>query len=322
MILFAAIFSGMLFFFGCLLWVEYMQRSRKQMTRLRRYVGVPAAGVVPPPSRQHRRLADSLMDFIRYIAQHISKLRRVQNFDIMMQRAGLPLLGSEYVVIVLLSALLAASLTMMLVIEPLVAAMVFAAVILTSRIYVHFRIERRRRSFTNQLGDTLNMVSDAMRAGFSFMQAMQLISAEMEDPISGEFKQVLREINFGTTLENALLNMENRMGSLDFDLVVTAVLIQRQVGGNLAQILDTISTTINDRIRMRREILALTAQGRMSGWILAALPIAVAAVISFISPHYLQPLLDEKIGHIAIGGAIISIIIGIYVIRRIVDIDV
>jgi tight adherence protein B len=321
MILFAAIFAGMLFFFGCLLWVEYMQRSRKRMTRLRRYAGGQPAGAALP-LKQHRRLADRLMNFIRYVAQHISKLRRAQNFDITMQRAGLPLLGSEYVVIVLLSALLAALFTMMLVLEPFAAGLVFAAVILTSRIYVHFRIERRRRAFTNQLGDTLTMVSNAMRAGFSFMQAMQLISAEMEDPISGEFKQVLREISFGTTLENALLNMGNRMGSPDFDLVVTAVLIQRQVGGNLAQILDTISTTINDRIRMRREILALTAQGRMSGWILAALPIAVAAVLSFISPHYLQPLLDEKIGHIAIGGAIISVLIGIYVIQRIVDIDV
>ena len=103
---------------------------------------------------------------------------------------------------------------------------------------------------------------------------------------------------------------------------MTAVLIQRQVGGNLAQILDTISNTINERIRMRREVMALTAQGRASGWILAGIPVGLAAILSVLNPAYLRPLIEEPIGHIAIGVAIVLEVIGFIVIQRIVDIEI
>ena len=202
------------------------------------------------------------------------------------------------------------------------AAAAFAGLLLLAFAGMHWQIERRRKAFTNQLGDCLTMAANALRAGFSFLQAMELISREMESPIKEEFARVIREMNLGAQMEKALSDMDARVESSDFGLVVTAVLIQRQVGGNLAQILDTISETINDRIRMRREVLALTAQGRMSGWVLAALPIGVAAVLSFINPGYLDPLLEEPVGRMAIAGAVVMEIIGFVVIQRIVDIDV
>lgn len=166
------------------------------------------------------------------------------------------------------------------------------------------------------------MVANAMRAGFSFLQAMELISKEMEPPISDEFKHVMRDISLGASVERALDDMDKRVGSPDFSLVVTAVLIQQQVGGDLSHILDTISDTIQDRIRMRREVRTLTAQGRMSGWVLAALPIALGAFLAVVNPSYMEPLFTERLGQMAICFAIFLVIIGFIVIQRIVDIDV
>ncbi len=168
----------------------------------------------------------------------------------------------------------------------------------------------------------LTMTSNALRAGFSFMQAVEMISREMDDPIGGEFAEVMREMRLGASLEKALESMSKRVQSKDFELVVTAVLIQRQVGGNLAQILDTISETVEERIRMRREVKSLTAQGRASGVVLAAIPPALAAILSLVNPDYLQPLLTENLGRIAAAGAIVMEIIGFYVINRIVSIEI
>ena len=166
------------------------------------------------------------------------------------------------------------------------------------------------------------MVANAMRSGFSFLQAMELVSKEMEPPISDEFKHVMRDIGLGASVERALDDMDKRVSSPDFSLVVTAVLIQQQVGGDLAHILDTISDTIQDRIRMRREVQTLTAQGRMSGWVLAALPFGLGAFLASVNPSYMEPLFTERIGQMAIGLSVLMVIIGFLVIQKIVDIDV
>ena len=176
--------------------------------------------------------------------------------------------------------------------------------------------------FTDQLQDTLSMVANALRVGFSFMQAFELISREMDAPMGREVQLVVNEVNLGNTLESALDNMQRRVASPDFELVVTAVLIQRQVGGDLASILDTISETIAERVRMRREVMTLTAQGRASGWVLVIIPFALSGVIYVISPGYLDPLLTTEIGHVFIAGAVLLELIGIVVIRRIVDIKI
>ena len=189
-------------------------------------------------------------------------------------------------------------------------------------LYLNMRIQRRQKAFTNQLGDMLEMMANALHSGFSFLQAFELIAREMDDPIGHEAEKTLHEINVGASLEDALTHMQHRVGSPDFELVVTAVLIQRQVGGNLADILNTISDTIQERIRMRREVLALTAQGRMSGIIMALLPVALAGFIAMVSPGYITPLFTETAGRIAIGVAIVMEIMGYLVIKKIVNIKV
>jgi tight adherence protein B len=144
----------------------------------------------------------------------------------------------------------------------------------------------------------------------------------MKPPLSVEFFKTLAEIRLGADTETALLNMERRVQSSDLDLVITAVLIQRQVGGNLAQILDTIAATINDRIKMKREVKTLTAQGRLSGWVLASLPAAIALFATVVSPGYMRPFIDEPVGRLALAVMIVWQLLGFLIIRKIVDIDV
>lgn len=266
---------------------------------------------------------DRFREFVRRAGLFVQRLQhRGNSMDFKMQQADWPLLGSEFEVMLAIFGAICAVITLAATLEPLMALLAFAGGVLAGLLFLNIYIKRRQKAFTNQLGDMLTMVANALRAGFSFMQAFELIAREMDAPIGREVQKVVNEVNIGVDLETALDNMQRRINSPDFELVVTAVLIQRQVGGNLAQILDTISDTINERIRMRREVMALTAQGRATGVVLALLPIGIGAMISITNPRYLQPLFTEYIGRICIAVAIVLEVVGYLVIQKIVNIKI
>lgn len=272
--------------------------------------------------RQKQKLTPKalLYNCIEGIANGLGRLQQGKRIELMMQQADWPIRGTEFEAILLLWGGLVGLVTFLVTLK---GAMFFVGVlvgILMGFALLGMRIRRRRKNFTNQLGDMLTMVANALRAGFSFMQAFELISREMDAPMGREVQLVVNEVNLGNTLEYALDNMQRRVASPDFELVVTAVLIQRQVGGDLASILDTISETIAERIRMRREVLALTAQGRASGWVIATVPFGLAAFLYVFNPSYLQPLFETEVGHMFIIGSLILECIGMLIIRRIVDI--
>lgn len=272
--------------------------------------------------RQKQKLTPKalLYNCIESIASGLGRLQQGKRIELMMQQADWPIRGTEFEAILLLWGGLVGLVTFLVTFK---GAMFFVGVlvgILMGFALLGLRIRRRRKKFTNQLGDMLTMVANALRAGFSFMQAFELISREMDAPMGREVQLVVNEVNLGNTLESALDNMQRRVASPDFELVVTAVLIQRQVGGDLASILDTISETIAERVRMRRETQTLTAQGRLSGWVLVLIPFALGGFLSVVNPGYLQPLFDTELGRMCMIGAIVSELIGILVIRRIVDI--
>lgn len=272
--------------------------------------------------RQKQKLTPKalLYNCIEGIANGLGRLQQGKRIEFMMQQADWPIRGTEFEAILLLWGGLVGLITFLVTLK---GAMFFAGLlagILLGMALLGLRIRRRRKKFTNQLGDMLTMVANALRAGFSFMQAFELIAREMDAPMGREVQLVVNEVNLGNTLESALDNMQRRVASPDFELVVTAVLIQRQVGGDLASILDTISETIAERVRMRREVMTLTAQGRLSGIVLAILPFAMAGILTFIKPDYLKPLLEDELGRIIIGVAIVSELIGIFFIKKITDI--
>ncbi|WP_286821129.1 type II secretion system F family protein [Mitsuokella sp. UBA4253] len=274
--------------------------------------------------RPQRKLTPKalLYSCIEALAKGLGRLQQGRRIELLMQQADWPIRGTEFEAILLLWGGLVGLITFLVTLK---GAMFFAgalAGILMGLALLGLRIRRRRKKFTNQLGDMLTMVANALRAGFSFMQAFELISREMDAPMGREVQLVVNEVNLGNTLESALDNMQRRVASPDFELVVTAVLIQRQVGGDLASILDTISETIAERVRMRREVMALTAQGRASGWVLAAIPVGLFIILYMMSPNYLSPLLDTEIGQMCIVGALILEVIGFFIIQRIVNINI
>lgn len=317
-----ALFCGLLIFIILTLFIAYSQHSRTQVSqRMRDYL---ADGIDARSYHRKRNITlnNRFWSLVHETAKLFERLRQAQDFDLKMQQAGLPLLGSEFMAAMLIISLAAGIMVFLLSLRWQMALLTVIAMAVLCQLYINILIKRRRQAFTNQLGDTLSMVADAMRSGFSFVQSVEFVSKEMGAPIGDEFARMMTEIHIGTTMEQALQGIARRIDSRDFDLIVAAVLIQRQVGGNLAYILDMISGTINARIRMKREVKTLTAQGRMSGWVLAALPFGLAAVLYTINPNYLSPLINEQVGRIAIGGAICLEIIGFIVIQRIVDIDV
>ncbi|WP_278520069.1 type II secretion system F family protein [Mitsuokella jalaludinii] len=279
---------------------------------------------VQQEERPQRKLTPKalLYSCIEALAKGLGRLQHGRRIELLMQQADWPIRGTEFEAILLLWGGLVGLITFLVTLK---GAMFFAgalAGILMGLALLGLRIRRRRKKFTNQLGDMLTMVANALRAGFSFMQAFELISREMDAPMGREVQLVVNEVNLGNTLESALDNMQRRVVSPDFELVVTAVLIQRQVGGDLASILDTISETIAERVRMRREVMTLTAQGRASALVVSCIPIGLAAAVSILNPNYLKPLIETELGRMFIVAAVILQLIGFIVIHRIVDIEI
>lgn len=306
--------------FGLLVGLLFIRsRSNKEhaMTERLNYF----AGVQQAP-REQAKLTPKAMLYrcIEFIANGLGRLQQGKRIELMMQQADWPIRGTEFEAILLLWGGLVGLVTFLVTLKGVMFFVGVLVGIVMGFALLGMRIRRRRKKFTNQLGDMLTMVANALRAGFSFMQAFELISREMDAPMGREVQLVVNEVNLGNTLESALDNMQRRVASPDFELVVTAVLIQRQVGGDLASILDTISETIAERVRMRREVMALTAQGRASGWVVAIIPIALGIFLYVVNPAYIQPLLETDIGHMFIIGALILECIGMYIIQRIVDI--
>lgn len=200
------------------------------------------------------------------------------------------------------------------------------------RIVTNFLATRRLNNFDGQLSDTLNLWVNSLRSGYSVLQGMESIATEMPPPISSEFERVVQEVRLGLSLDQALGNMLRRVPSEDLDLVVTAVNIQREVGGNLAEILDVISFTIRERVRIKREIRTLTAQVRGSAYIVTALPVALGFILYLINPSYVEELWAMEApfiwpnvfpcGWLVLGIAVLMMVGGSMAIRKIVQIEV
>jgi tight adherence protein B len=195
--------------------------------------------------------------------------------------------------------------------------------------YVKYLRARYYRMFEQQLADTLLLMANGLHAGFSFLQSLEMVSREAPQPICFEFERVVQEVSVGMPINDTLQNLAERVQSMDLNLVVTAVSIQREIGGSLAEILETIAEVINERLRTRREIRVLTTQGRMSGAILALLPIFIGILIHFSSkvssgdsPSFVEPLLQDPRGQIMLGIAFVLQLAGFFVIMRIVSIRV
>ncbi len=181
---------------------------------------------------------------------------------------------------------------------------------------------RRRRRFNEQLVEALGQISNALKAGFSVTQAFETVVANGENPIAQEFEVFLHQMRVGISFSDALQNLEQRVGSEDLELVCAAMEIARRTGGNLTEIFDKIALTIRERMRIERRVLTLTAQGRLQGWIVGAMPVAVGAAMALLQPKIMLPYLRSPAGLASMAAIIVLITLGGLMIRRIIRIDI
>ncbi|MEI7768880.1 MAG: type II secretion system F family protein [Chloroflexales bacterium] len=261
----------------------------------------------------------------------VSKSKQGGNIARDLARADLKLTVAEFIGVKLLSALIGVGVGMYVgraSVAAMLAAALVGAILLSflPNIYVASQAKGRIKSFNNQLGDTITMMANALRGGFSFLQTLDMVAREAPAPMSAEFRRVVQEVGLGRSTEEALQSLMRRMPSEDLDLLITAVNIQMEVGGNLAQILDTIGHTIRERVRIKGEIQTLTAQGRISAWVITGLPIGLAVFISMVNPGYMAPIFTfgmppEKWCCLPLAS-LVMIVMGYFTIMKIMDIEV
>ena len=206
----------------------------------------------------------------------------------------------------------------------MLALLLMLAGIYGPRIWVSRRRQARSRKFTEQLPDMINLMAGALRTGYAFMQSMELISREGPEPSRQEFARVVQEVGIGLSPEEALTHLVERMQSEDLNLLVTAVNVQREVGGNLVEVLEVISLTIRERIKLVGEVGVLTAQQQLSGYIIAGLPVGLGLMLFIISPTYMLGMFTDThwFGIAIVGCSGVMVLMGLFIIRRIVDIKV
>jgi tight adherence protein B len=295
--------------------------AEQMARRLNQYGGV-AVAAPPPKISTGNALRDALGSITALLNPLLSRTSHNGKLADDLQKADIRLKSSEWVLAVAGIGIVVGLLAALRFGTPVAfVPCPFAAWILAG-LFLRFRQRRRLRAFNNQLGDTIMLLSNALKAGHSFAQALSSVSKNANPPISDEFGRATREIALGISVDDALNHMIDRNKSEDFDLMVTAVQIQRVVGGNLAEILDTIAFTIRERIRIQGEIRTITAQARASGIIITLLPFALAIMLAVISPSYFGPFLSDPLGHIMIGIGVFSIAIGAAAIQKIVKIEV
>jgi len=324
---------GLIAFAGVLLLVLGITQMRRAaggsedfQARLAAY-GVTTAGATTlPPSAGFR---DSLNRLFQPAADRVGRgnsKKGKPSVAEQLQRADLRLRTSEFLMIQIGSTVLFVLIAILrfgLPLGGLIQTIVFGVIgYLVPSFYVRYRINKRLKAFNNQLGDTLTLLSNAIKAGYSFAQAIDTVAKNAVAPIADEFGRAVREMNLGGSPDEALQNITKRIVSPDFDLVATAYSIHRTVGGNLAEILDNIAYTIRERVRIKGEIATLTAQARASGTLITFLPLVLAAFMYFVTPTYFRPMFENIVGWIllVIGGAMIFV--GNLIIRRVVAIEV
>jgi tight adherence protein B len=324
---------GLIAFAGILLLVLGVGQMRRAaggtedfQARLAAY-GVTTAGATTlPPTTGFR---DSLNRLFQPAADRVGRgnsKKGKPSVSEQLQRADLRLRTSEFLMIQIGSTVLFVLIAILrfgLPLAGLIQTIVFGVIgYLVPSFYVKYRINKRLKAFNNQLGDTLTLLSNAIKAGYSFAQAIDTVAKNAVAPIADEFGRAVREMNLGGSPDEALQNITKRIVSPDFDLVATAYSIHRTVGGNLAEILDNIAYTIRERVRIKGEIATLTAQARASGTLITFLPIVLAAFMYFVTPTYFRPMFENIVGWILLVIGAAMIFVGNLIIRRVVAIEV
>lgn len=247
---------------------------------------------------------------------------RLGNLERLLQQAGLTWSGGQYLLYTLASAVSLGVVAHLFAGIPFLTLTVATFGASLPYLWVQRKKAKRLDAFEEQLPEANDLLARAIRAGHGISAGFEMVAEEMSEPIATEFRRVYEEQRFGLPLEESLRDMAERVDLVDVKMLVTAILIQRESGGNLAELLDNISTTVRERFKLQRQVKVHTAQGRLTGYLLAALPIVLLLLITMLNAEYIAPLFEKQLGRLLLVSAALLQITGFFVIRRIIRIDI
>lgn len=271
--------------------------------------------VEPEPSALGRA-AEALTGLVDAI---IGRSSRAGSGAELLEEAGIHRRWQEFAALMLIGTVVAGAVGLLL--QGIVLALLLAAAVpVLTRVWIGVRIRARQRKFADQLEDSLQLLASSLRAGHSMLQALNSVAREAEQPTSEEFSRIINQTRVGREVVDALTETAARMESDDFSWVTQAIAINREVGGNLAEVLDAVGATIRERNQIRRQVKALAAEGQMSAYVLMALPAGIAAFLAITNPSYLAPLTSSLIGYCMIGVSVLLFIVGGLWLRKVISI--
>jgi len=316
--LIAALMAGLgvlLLFWGLAQVVSSPARAIEE--RLDKYGAREAATFV-----KEKKEPEKAPRLVKGLDQAITRRGFGENIARELARADLKLTVSEYIAFNFISIIICGLIAFALYRSPIMGVAGAVVGLYLPRFYVRQRQQRRLNAFNEQLGDAINLLSNSLRSGYSLLQAMETVAKELPPPISVEFSRVVQEVGLGLSIQQALNNMLRRIRSDDLELIITAINIQHEVGGNLAEILDNISYTIRERVRIKGEIRVLTAQQRLTAYIIGFLPLGLGLFLHLINPEYIGSMFQEPCGWIMLGTGFFMMVTGFMIMRRITSIEV
>lgn len=265
---------------------------------------------------------NELMSEIPWVNRTMINIQAALQLKRMLDQANLHITPSRLLMFSFMAGMLGALAASVLTI--LIPVMIIAGLGTASIPFIHVYWTRKKRfdQFLEHLPDALDLMSRALSAGHAFSEALHMVSMEMPDPVASEFRKAYEEQNLGLSMKLALDNLTQRIPLLDLKMCVTAILIQRETGGNLAEILEKVSYTIRERFRILGDLKTLTTSSRMSAWLLCALPIAVALLVTVLNPEYMSVLWKDPRGHYLIAAALTMQITGMLIVRKILRIKI
>jgi tight adherence protein B len=297
-----------------------LRRREKEAGEIKQRIGARAEKAAPGAAVAVER--DTRMSTLPFLDAALKRFEVARRTELLLYRAGVGMRVGTFLLVIAASAMLSYLLAT-IVFAKLLHAIVFA--IVGGFIPVLVMLQKkaaRMRAFAEEFPDTLDLLVSALRAGISFSGALQIVADESPEPVRSEFAIVVEEQALGLDLREALTNMANRIDSLDLKFFVTAVILQRDTGGNLTEVLENTGRLIRDRFRILGDIMTFTAQGRLTGIILTCLPLGLAIFMAMVAPDYFHKMWDHPNGRAILGFAALMQLLGSLAIRKIVDIKV
>lgn len=322
MLLIVAIIAFLIVFAGVFTLASLLDQRRSRARLLRERLATVHQAAERKPTEELALLRDELLSEIPALDRMLQRSARVTRLRRLLQQADMKMRAGNFLLLCVVSACLFGMLLLLLSKVVLFAWVGAAGGLMLPFVYASFRRQKRFQKFEELFPEAIDTLARAVRAGHAFTTALELIASEMSEPVSGEFRKLFEEQKFGLPVRDALLNLAERIPIVDVKFFVTAVMLQRETGGNLAEILDNLSYVIRERFKIQRQVRVYTAQGRLTMLLLMALPPIIVLIMEVMNPDFIKPLFSDPIGHVLIVVGVILQTIGFFLIRKIIQIQV